>query len=511
MLMQLNSLPIYKLSDFSITELSIDHLPDELFLEIFQMLSLKDFWSACLVCRRWRIITGDSTITNVQVLREIIAVKELFLIPAKCSALMPVPHHWNCPTLVFSSIHEDIIVFHPPFSAQSSKFFSFTSSFPFSDRNVFLCRYNNTYFLTPQGQSQLSSSDLPPLESHKLVAINIKDSTKNREFSLLGNLPTTTEYLYYFQIRKCFPISEDKIVIFSSKRISFWNLSDALPKCYKEFEVDYHPKICKVSDYLILSNKILNLNNASLIDHQFNFNDDNFIAFKSSLCAYSFETNEIRYFVINDEGILEKKWTLVADTLLRYVDPNIKNNNMLCFNFFLKAMNDKFILLNYYQSKILTIIILNTNGKHIHSFTSEIESHFAHSFSYAHSDFSHLSNNILVFKNFSRDVISFWHIPTKKFIYKFDWKNSIDNSSLKICLLKDICLSDGKLTLLLLLNKYPSIARFCILQFDPQNAQKSVVIQSDPQASCHHRLKKLISSIYFTIKGHFAQKHEPQT
>ncbi len=225
------------ISNFS-QSASINSLPKDLLLEIFKELKLKDILSARLVCGRWKKITISPLTIYGRYLNETNNIKRFSFLPPRFSAWLPMPQHWEVHSdkdvLKFSSIKRNIIAFHPPYYSQSSQFFSFSSSTtPFSDRNTLLGQHGDTYFLTPQGKHQWLefSTDLQPLASHKLVAINIKDRTKNREFSLLRNLPPSQDNLSRCQIEYCFPLSENNIVLMTTTgEISFWDLSSKIPK-----------------------------------------------------------------------------------------------------------------------------------------------------------------------------------------------------------------------------------------------------------------------------------------
>ncbi|MGH2611694.1 MAG: F-box protein, partial [Rhabdochlamydiaceae bacterium] len=134
---------------------SFSNLPKELILAIFQLLGIKECLSSRLVCHQWKVIIDEPTIIYGQYAPEIRAIKELISLPPRFSAWEAMPRHWGLivtkNVLNFSSLHGDVIAFNPPFCQQSSKFFSFISPPPFSDRYIFLAQCGNTYFLTEQG------------------------------------------------------------------------------------------------------------------------------------------------------------------------------------------------------------------------------------------------------------------------------------------------------------------------------------------------------------------------
>jgi hypothetical protein len=472
----------------------INDLPYEILLKIFEKFKLKDVLSARLVCHRWKVLASDPKIIYSQYFKEINSIERLQFASPSFSAWTPMPRHWGLCTqedvLRFSSINRDIIAFYPRFFRQSSQFFSFNSSTPFSDRNIFLSQYGNTYFLTPQGETPIKldlPSNLQPHASHKLVAINIEDPTKNCEFSLLGDLPLSPENLSRCQIDYCFPLSENNIVIITKGgEISFWDLSNKLPNCYKKLQTKPHQQVYKIGGILILHNQIVNLDTPSLIEHEFKFEHEKIKTFGSTLCAHnpSEEKPEIRYFVAaNNQGLLEKKWNLSLDKFFF--------SDFFLTDFYISDLNEQYVLLVcWYNSQEIKLLILNTQGELVHSISEKVD---IDSFSWEmHPILAHLSDNILIYKNPQGHTINFWHIPTRKCIQKFEWTKSIYDLPLyfKDAFIQDICFSDSKLTLLLSTEHTDSSnkpAKFRLIQFDAQN---------EPQKG----LGKAINSIISTVK-----------
>lgn len=490
---------------------SIHVLPRELLLNIFQMLNLKDKLFVRAVCRDWKVIANNS-ITHSQYLKEFNAIRSLSSLPARFSAWMPMPLHWGLYTkenvLKFSSIKEDIIAFHPPLCKQSSNFFSFTSSLPFSNRYVLLSQYGNTYFLTPQAENQLEfkiSTDLQPLASHKLVATNIKDPTRKREFSLLKNLPPSLDNLSQSQledyqsqlescqIEHCVPISEDNIAIITTAgRISFWDLLPEVPNCYKDFLIHPQSEVYKIGNQLIFDKGIVDLDNPSFLDHGFEFENEQIKTFQSSLCAYNGGKQELRYFIINSHGMLEKKWDFAISNLSEFLD----QTKGPVSSWHIEDMNEKFILLTCLQSRAVNLIIMNTEGEIVQAPNTKL------SFSKLcrYPTFAQLSGDILIYKNPEKQAVSFWHILAQKCIQEFDWTKSIYDLPLWLgnCLIQDIRLSDGKLTILLSTEHAPfsnQPSKFRLIQFDPQNTYQNGL------SGIIKNIYSFVTGIYYAFPG----------
>ena len=178
------------------TPKAFHNLLPEVIAKIFNLLNFKDLLTARKVCHRWRILVSDPKTVYLRYLKEMNAIKDLSSVRPKFSPWELMPIHWGLHTrenvLKFSSLNQNVIAFHPTFCHQSSKFFSFTDDLPqFSDRCIFLGRYKDTYFLTPQSQTKLRlelPTDLEHLVSHRLIIVNMNDRTKNRQFSLLPKL-----------------------------------------------------------------------------------------------------------------------------------------------------------------------------------------------------------------------------------------------------------------------------------------------------------------------------------
>ncbi len=501
------SSPIHSSQDSFIVKsrTTIHVLPDELLLKIFKILNLQDGFSTSLVCYCWKKIASDSATIYGQYLKEINMIKSFPSLPAKSSAWTPMPQHWRLITreniLKFSSIHEeeDLLTFYPSFCKQSSKFFSFTSPTPFCDRYILLGQHGTTYFLTPQEQTSLNvelPTDLQPLASHQLVAINIQDPRRKCEFSLLRNLPPSSDHLTRCQIRYCFPMSEDNIVLITTGgEISFWNLSNEVPHCYKEIQIESNSQVYKIGNQLVLDQKIVNLDDFSLINHEFDFKNEKIKTFKSSLCAYN--KNKINYFIVNSCGLLEKMWELNVDSLNRF----LSQNNDPILHFSIQDMNEKFLLLTYWQSQTISILILTTQGELSDAIAVELlDVELTDLSLYTYPIFAHLSDNFLIYKHPQKYTINFRHLPTQTCI-PFEWRKSIYDLPLLLggAIIQDIRLSKGKLTLLFSSGHKPlsnQPVKFRLIQFDSQDTYQ------EKWQGMLNRIYSFVKDIYYAFPAY---------
>ncbi len=449
-------------------------VPDDPLLYIFQSLDFASCLKVRQVCRHWKVIVADCTTIYSQYVQEKNNVERLSFLSPRFSAWEPMPSHWGLHNIkkvikrmfVFSSVDQDIIAFYPPGCMQSS-----SSSLPFSDRNILLGQYESTYFLTPQGQTRLQldlQTGLKPLVNHTLIVINVKDPTKNREFSLLGDLPDTMDNVAGYQIEQCFPISENKIALITANgKISFWDLLPEKPICYQTLQMKCVADVYKVGNHLISNNEIVDLSNPLLVEHEINFMFDSIRIFGSSFCAYS--NKEILFFTENSHGSLGKKWDLKIDNLVKLINPK---NGCVIVDFHVKEMNEKFIVTTYWQTQAVTLFILSTEGELVHFITQEIAGEPMQLSSLdEYPIFVHLSGNILVYKNPQEHTLYFWHIPTKKCIQQFEWTGAIYNFPLwcEMARVQDVLFSEGKLTIWLSSGHTSNRpAQFGIIQFDPQ-------------------------------------------
>jgi hypothetical protein len=442
-------------------------LPNEILLSIFQQLGMKDCSSARLTCHHWKAIVDHPTTIYCQYKQEIDAVKKLPPIAPKCSNWELMPRHWELKEygIRFSSFSSDIITFYPPFCCQSSMFFSFSSPISLSDRYVILAHYGNTYFLTEQARSPLLElpTDLQPLASYKLITKNFQDPSKDKVVSLLGGLAATPMNLSICQIEHCFPISESNVAVVTSKgEVLFWDLSKEPPFCYQTLQIEARSDVCKIGNYLVLNNKIIDLITQSAREHAFTFQNEEVKIWGSALCAYSKERGEIRYFSLNRSGLLNKQWDLNVDSLSKNLDSSkgpIKRLDV-------QEMNEQYIVLACWQSKTLNLLILSSNGEVIHTICNNGDMDW--------NFFAYLLGNILIICHDPQSqILNFWHIPTKRLIksicllqeeYKYN-----QNPYWGVGNIQDICFHEGKLTVLLSSVRSKLTRRFRIIQFDPQS------------------------------------------
>ncbi len=480
----MNKTPILSSSTLPLPELTIfkelgliNTIPNELLLEIFKKLNLQVMSSSRLVCHHWRNLANDLKTIYGQYFNEINSIQKLFFLAPESSPWTAMPRHWALNNkenvLKFSSVVRDKIAFHPPFFNQSSKFFSFGEHEPFSDRHIFLSHYGDTDFLTPQEKKPnliLDSSPeyLKPNACHQLVAINRKDPTKNREFSLLGDLPPTEANLSKCQIEYCFPITENHIVIITAiGQVSFWDLSTKLPQCYKVLEIESGSKVYQLENHLVLDKEIIDLKTFSLIEHGFKFANQHIQVYGSSMCTYG-RDEVIRYFVVNKMGLLELKWEFRDKDLLKV----LSNKGLDALNLAITDMNESFILITCWQPHAISFLIINVNGKLVHHSQENIKEKLYHSCLYMFPTCAGLCGNILIYKNPQGNEIRFWHIPTKKF-RDFDWTKSIGIRGLTsgMTFIQDVCFKEEKLTILFSSDHTPNSnksGKFQLIQFDPQ-------------------------------------------
>lgn len=501
MYIKVESLSTYPL-DMSVTPITIDKLPAELILRIIQFLGFKDWLSIKLTCHRWQIIIDKPNTVYSRYAREIDAVKRLPLLAPKCSAWEEMPRHWGLYSqenvLKLSSCSSDIIALHPPFCQQSSKFFSFSSSIPFSDRYILLAKYNNTYFLTEQGQTQIKlelPNDLQPLASYKLITKNFHDPSKDQEISLLRDLAASEANLSYCQIDYCFPISESNVAIVTrGGEVSFWDLSEETPLCYRTLQIKAGSEVHKIGSYLVLKNKMIDLANQTIKEQEFTFRH-RVVTCNSALCTHNIRRKKISYFSINSFGFLNKKFDIKIDDFMKYLD----SSNGQILSLFVQEMTKQYTLLICWQNKALNLLVLNSSDGNV---TLPIrldvggqELYLSDLYRYPH--FSHVSRDMLIYKHPQEHTVYFWHIPTKKLIQKFEWAKFIYDVPLYLesAFVQDMRFQDGNLTILLSsLHTRDSNkpGKFRVIQFDSQSVSQQGWISS---------IYSTISSIYYAFPG----------
>jgi hypothetical protein len=476
---------------------TIQSIPQDILLLIFQSLDLAGCLTARRVCQLWAKLGKHPTTLFGRYFEEKAQIEKLVALAPWFSAWQQMPRHWglhnDIKMLKFSSVCSDIISFFPPFCTQSSKFFSFTRALSFSDRHIFLAHCGNTYFLTPQGQTQLQldlQTDLEPLVRHTLIVKNVKDSNWDREFSLLGNLPKTEENLSAYQIEHCFPISEDKVAIITAdETISLWDLEPLKPVCYKRLKSvsgSTSSQVYKVGDHLLVRDNFIDLKDLSMVK----FNSEKYTSVKvfgSFVCGIR-DRKKVRLFVLNECGLLERKW-----------NSTVPGFNNLC----LENMGEKFIILNSWHENVMSLLILNMDGKVVHSINENITSdEIVKDYEvWAYPTFTQISGNILIFKHPQEHTLYFWHIPTKKCLQKFEWTRAVYDFALYFdnARVQDIRFADGKLTILISAGHVPSSnrpAQFRLFQFDPLNT-----VPSGRVWGLMHRVFTAAKGLYYAVPG----------
>ena len=472
---------------------SIQNIPQDPLLMIFQSLDLEGCLAARRVCKLWAELGKHPTTIFVRYLQEKIQIAKLVTLAPRFSAWQQMPRHWglhnDIKMLKFSSVCQDIISFFPPFCTQSSKFFSFTQAIAFSDRDILLAQYKNTYFLTPQGQTRLELDlqiDLQPLVSHILIVKNIKDPQQDRTFSLLEDLPETEENLIAHQIEYCFPISENKVVIVTRNRVtSLWDLEPIKPVCGKKLNIkglhvyDYWSRsnaidMYRVGDYFIVGHQLINLKDLSNIEQhnielRLDFREYSSVKTFGSFVCRTIIQGEIQLFDLSELGFLEKKWGFKIDIGL--IEPNW--GPML--NIKIESMSENFIILSSWHKKAVNLFIINMNGELVDRISEDFIDELVEDCAiWKYPLFVQISGHILLFKHPQQHTLYFRHIPTKKCILEFEWTKAFYDLALYCDMVRvqDIHFADGKLTILLTTGHVEGSlrpAQFRVIQFDPLN------------------------------------------
>lgn len=452
-------------------------LPKELILQIFSLLNFKDYLAVTRVCRNWRRIVKDPTTSWARNLQEVIALKCFSRLTPRFSPFLDMPKHWGLYTkenaLKFSLVHRNLIAFHPHFCNQSSQFFSFTEQLPhFSNRLVFLASFGDIYFFTQQSKPNMElelPNDLNRYDSHVLIVMNRNDPSKTFQFSLLKN--PSTRRLSSHQIRNCFPISETQIAILSEDgKVSFWDISSEKAKCYAEKRIDLKDQAYKLGNHLLTGNTIVNLRNHQVTEHRFNFEQKQIVSFSSALCAAS--EQELSYFVLNEEGFLEKKWEFNLKLLTAKLDPE----NGAFVRWYVENLNEEFIVLSIIQCRGITLHILNTKGDHVHSIVQkmkDVDLHFSPLDRYPM--FVQLSGKLMVYKHPQNPTVYFWFLHSKECLQEIDLTKKVKFSSEEV--IQNMCFVESKLTLLLSSGHIPlsnKPGKYRLVQFDSDYVKENI-------------------------------------
>lgn len=479
------------------------NLPKEIILAIFDYLNLRDLNSASLVAKGWKTIASHTTLW-----KSVQSIIKLDLLHPQTSPWLPMPKNWGLNrregVLEISYVDKQIVALSPVFYQQSSKIFSFASGIPFSEDHVFLAECQGLLLFTTPSLTPATTGlkvDLKPLQSYKLIALNLQDSKKNWEYSFLKkDLPSNEDNLSNCQIESCFPFSNDNIAVLTADhKLSFLKVTDQGPSCTKEIllELAKGDQIIQVSHYLILGSKILNLKDCSWSNHPFAFHNQKIKTFGSSICCYSSNPDKrVDYFNINDEGFLEKKWSFCFKNSFDSMDEDEP-----FINHWINDMNEKFILLTQLRDGELSLMIWDTNGSLIHVIKNFEVDLIAYNDLHSYSIFAHLSGEVVIYKNRKDPEINFFHISTLKYIHKFNWRLQIWDWALSFGdgLIQDLRYSQGKLTILLsadhkFLRANPG--QYRLIQFDTQaEEQKNIGLL--------HRISLIPQTLYHALPINF--------
>lgn len=493
--------------------ITIQDIPKEIFPVIFQSLNLAGCATARRVCCFWAELLAQPTTLFGQWLQSALSVVKLSTLIPRCSAWEQTPTHWifNEKMLKLSSVCQEIIAFFPSHDIQSSKFFSFKEPLPFSDRDIFLAHKGDTYFLTPQSQTDLQLElqiDLRRLVSHTLIVKNIKDPGRDRMFSMLEDLPETEENLTSYQIERCFPASEDKVAIVTRNgTLLLWDLEPKKPVCCKRLKIadlkqynqdsfsigmDLH----HVGDHLLFGYQVISLKDLSLIKQSNNLVKHLSIQICGSFIFTILDDNVIRLFSLNEAGLLIEKWTY---NLNQYLPKEFAE---ALFRFEIETMSEQYIVLTFRPPFDLfhtqqSILILDINGQRIDIIRQDIADKI-NDLSMLDKDpfFARITGPVLMFKFPRQHTIFFYLIPKKKTLLKFTWAKKIYDFPLHLygnANVQDAHFADGRLTILIKtgrVEKYNLPHQFRVIQFDPLHTVPSGIV---------NRLIANLKGLYYAI------------
>ncbi|HEX4839416.1 MAG TPA: hypothetical protein VFU89_03120, partial [Rhabdochlamydiaceae bacterium] len=277
--------------------------------------------------------------------------------------------------------------------------------------------------------------------------------------SLLDNVPSDEKKLISYQIKYCFPFSKDKVAILIQKGvISFWDLNHFIPVCYNKLEL---PPICssssvyQVGDYLLVKNQLISLNNLSIEEHKFDFDQYSTVKMCGSFVCAGTKEGPYTLFVLCETGSLQIKW--------KYSYAQLNYENLGDFiRLDLESMSEKFVVLSYRHQLGFALRIFNMDGDFVHSDA------WSHRYMLRPDPlFAQIFDNLLVFKVPGTTTLTFRCIFTKAYkatsaladLYDYTraWHGSKDQT-------QDIRFVDGKLIVLLVTE---SPMKFRLVQFDP--------------------------------------------
>jgi|GEM_PF-3339056 len=441
---------------------TINDMPRDPLLAIFQFLDLKGCLVASRVCKFWtQVMQAPSTMLSQYTLADA-QLRDRVTVTPIVSDWQKLPDHWtlidSSETLYFSSVCHDMISVSVRSRRLSSKFFSFKETIPFTERGIILAQHESTYFLIPQAVETDDAllNGLKPLSSSTLIVKN-QNNDHHQTISPLGNLPKNEKNLTSHQIKYCFPFSEDKVAIMIQEGvISFWNLKPSISVCYNKLEL---PSICsssvyQIGDYLLVKKQLISLNDLSIKEHEFDFDQYSSVKTCGSFVCAGTKEGLYTLFVLRKAGLLQAKW--------EYEYGGLKVTKFGSFiRLDLESMSKKFVVLSCRYQFGFVLRIFNMNGALVHS------EGWTHTYMCLNPLFAQISDNLLVFKMPDTTTLTFCCICTKAYRSTSALKQLCDRTRVwhgSKDPVQDIRFVDDKL-IVLLIREFPM--QFRLVQFDP--------------------------------------------
>lgn len=469
-------------------------LPGEVLLLIFQPLSLAGCFVARRVCRLWAELAKDPTTIAGACFQDKALIEKLPTLTPRYSPWEQMSSHWvlneGKHVLRFSSVcQQGVISFFPPGSKtkQSSKFFSFTRPISFYDGYTLLAQQGETYFLKFNNAIEVPSSQTvshPSLFGHTLKVKNLNNSRHDRTFSILKELPEDEQNMQSCPIVDCVPLSENKLAIVTQGcTVLLWDLEPQNPVCINRSAItcqingekwdQYTGKGLKVGNCILIGHQLINLKDWPVKSQFFNSRDYSSIQSSGSfLCGILRDTREIRLLQLSPTGDLEQKWSFDVGK----ATGDEFNKNILGIK--IESISENYIVYSAWKTHHVFLFILNMNGELMNSreidfIKQAIFEEVNENSIYEYPIFAQTSGHVLMFKHPEGQTLSFYHILWKKTILEFDWTKRLyepplypDNASVQ-----DICWADNKLTILSTIverdERFTKSALFRVIQFDP--------------------------------------------
>jgi hypothetical protein len=399
----------------------------------------------------------------------------------------------------------------------SSKFISLSKpklELPFPAEDALMAEIDKTFFFTPIRTQPDSFSYQLISGPWQLKCINLNDQTRSREFSILNDLPQTEDNLLSHRIGNVFPLTKDTVVVHShNQKLSFWDLSQSKPICTKSIPFQNRDFVTyRMGNYLISGNEISDLKKQSTCPHGFNLNLNNLKTFESGFCHFS-EKGKIEWFQIDQEGLIEPKWSKDPSSVIQNVaeKPGPSDEKDLIGRFprekckapdagnhavevvagqhsnfpretdlsslshqkalaekplsvHIHAINEQFVLVMINSKTISTLFALSSAGEVVHQF------HFPSS-QEAYSVQFQLSGNILILSKQSKRALEFWHLLSQRCLKVYDLTEKIRTNPQVFWPeeIQNYRFSEGRLTVLVSAIPPPSMLwpkRFRIIEFD---------------------------------------------